>query len=135
MTDEQNKMDANFFQLVVSLQMTAMQNLGKIASPVTGKVERNLDQAKLSIDMLTMLSDKTKGNLTEEEKNLLDRALYELRMNYIDEKNKPESETKADKPAENEKVDETEKIKEEKEEEKESVEEGGKETDQRVDEK
>jgi len=94
--EDQLKIDANFFQLVVSLQMSAMHNMGKMASPVTGEIERNLDQAKISIDMLSMLSEKTAGNLTEEEKGLIDKALYELRMNFIDESKKDEE--TADKP-------------------------------------
>ena len=94
MVEDQNKIDVNFFQLVVSLQMAAMQNMGKIASPITGKIERNLDQAKVSIDMLSMLSGKMEGNLTDEEKDLLDRALYELRMNFVDESKKEDVEEK-----------------------------------------
>jgi hypothetical protein len=88
--EDQSKIDANLFQLIVSLQMAAMQNLGKIASPVTGEIERNMEQAKISIDMLEMLAEKTKGNLTDEEYGLLDRTLYELRMNYVDESKKEE---------------------------------------------
>lgn len=83
------KLDPYFFQLVLSLQGGAMQQLGKIASPLTGKVERNLDMAKSSIDMLGMVRDKTEGNLTDEEKQLIEHALYELRLNYVDELKKP----------------------------------------------
>jgi hypothetical protein len=90
MDETQSRIDANFFQLVLSLQMAAMQQMGKIASPLTGKVERDLTQAKISIDMLEMLSDKTQNNLTKEEKDLLDRILFELRMNYVDESKKPD---------------------------------------------
>ena len=86
MEDANKKLDANFFQLVLSLQMAAMQQMGKIASPLTGKVERNLVQAQASIEMLNMLSEKTKNNLSEDEKSLLDRILFELRMNYVDDK-------------------------------------------------
>jgi DNA replication initiation complex subunit (GINS family) len=96
MEDSNKKLDANFFQLVLSLQMAAMQQMGKIASPFSGKVERNLMQAQASIDMLAMLSEKTKNNLTEDEKNLIDRVLYELRMNYVDESKKPDEESKED---------------------------------------
>jgi len=102
MEDSGKKLDANFFQLVLSLQMAAMQQMGKIASPLSGKVERNLMQAQASIDMLTMLSEKTKNNLTEDEKSLLDRILYELRMNYVDESKKPD-----EKPTEDSKEGET----------------------------
>jgi hypothetical protein len=91
MNDTHGNIDANFFQLVLSLQMAAMQQMGKIASPITGEVERNLSQAKASIDMLNMISEKTENNLTDDEKGLLDRILFELRMNYVDESKKPDA--------------------------------------------
>ena len=77
-----------FMQLVMMFQGMAMQNLGKVMNPVTNKVERHLDQAKNMIDLLGMLETKTKNNLNDNEKRLLDHALYELRMNYIDEMKK-----------------------------------------------
>lgn len=89
MNQSDDKLDQYFFQLVISLQGGAMQQMGKIASPITGKVERNLDLAKSSIDMLGMVKDKTEGNLTDEEKTLIEHALYELRLNYVDELKKP----------------------------------------------
>jgi hypothetical protein len=85
-----SEIDANFFQLVVSLQIAAMQYIGKIVSPLSGKVERNLDQARISIDMLAMLSEKTKNNLNDDEENFLSKILYELRINFLDESRKPE---------------------------------------------
>ena len=96
-TDE--TLDPFFFQLVVSLQGGAMHQMGKIASPLTGKVERDLDMAKSSIDLLGMIKDKTEGNLTDEEKKLLDHILYELRLNYVDELKKGDAEP-AEKEAE-----------------------------------
>ena len=97
MTDAEKKIDANFFHLVLSLQVAAMQQMGKIASPVTGKVERNLDQAQASKDILSMLSEKTQNNLSEQEKELLDRVLFELRMNYVEESKKPAEEAEGEK--------------------------------------
>ncbi|RKX27938.1 MAG: hypothetical protein DRP47_05630 [Candidatus Zixiibacteriota bacterium] len=88
MTDTNNNENPMFAQLVLSLQMGAMQQMGKIASQLTGKVERNLSIAQASIDMLGMLESKTKGNLTEDEEKLLSHTLYELRMNFIDESKK-----------------------------------------------
>lgn len=91
MTDEM-KVDKNtqmFLSLVTSMHMGAMYQLGKVASPVTGKVERNLDQAQYTIDLLGMLEERTAGNLSPEESTLLERTLSELRMNYIDEAAKP----------------------------------------------
>jgi hypothetical protein len=88
MNDFKSDIDGHFFQLVLSLQVAAMQQMGKIASPISGKIERNLDQAKASIDMLAMLAEKTAGNLSKDEKDLIDRVLYEARLNYIDESKK-----------------------------------------------
>ncbi len=91
MANSYEKIDPYFFQLVVSLQAGAMQQMGKIASPITGKVERNLDMAKNSIDLIGMLQTKTAGNLTQDEKKLIDHVLYELRLNYVDEAKKGET--------------------------------------------
>ncbi|MCK4607288.1 MAG: DUF1844 domain-containing protein [candidate division Zixibacteria bacterium] len=85
MNQQELQINPLFLQLVVSLQAGAMQQMGKVASPFTGKVERDLDMAKHSIDMLAMIDDKTKGNLGEEEQKLLSHLLYELRLNYVDE--------------------------------------------------
>jgi len=93
MSDNSEKYDVQFFQLVVSLQAAAMQQMGKIISPLTGKIERDLDMAKQSIDMLEMIQRKSEGNLSSEEKQLLDRSLYELRMNYVEEVKKGPTKT------------------------------------------
>ncbi len=97
MTDELGKnIDIHFFTLVTSLQAAAWQQLGKIASPITGQVERNLPQAQLTIDMLNMIAEKSKGNLTDEETRMVSGILYELRMNYVDESNKPDSDAQGE---------------------------------------
>jgi hypothetical protein len=88
MTDKTDDLDVMYYQLVLSVQAAAMQHLGKVMSPMTGKVERNLDAARYSIDMLDMLQRKTAGNLTSEEQKLLDHVLHELRLNYLDEAGK-----------------------------------------------
>jgi len=101
-----NDKDINpyLFNLIVSHEAAAMQFLGKTADPA-GKVERNLDMARYAIDTLETLQDKTKGNLTEAEKRLLDHALYQLHLNYVDEVEadkksvQPESRTPADHPS------------------------------------
>lgn len=90
--------EALFTQLVLSFQAAAWQQMGKVASVISGKVERNLEMAKHSIDMLAMLEEKTKGNLNEDESKYLSHVLYELRMNYLEEVKKgpgkePEKET------------------------------------------
>ncbi|MEW5994167.1 MAG: DUF1844 domain-containing protein [Candidatus Zixiibacteriota bacterium] len=96
MTETAKNVDPHFLQLVVSLQAGAMQHMGKIASPISGKIERNLDIARNTIDMLTMLHSKMEGNLTEDEKYYLDHVLYELRLNYVDEVKKDETKTASD---------------------------------------
>ncbi len=72
-------------------QFAAMQQMGKLASPVSGKIERDLDQARISIDMIEMLHAKTDGRRTKPESEFLDKVLFELRMNFVDEKRRDES--------------------------------------------
>ncbi len=82
--EAQGGIDGRFFRLIATFEAAAMQQLGKIASPVTGDVEIHLDGARDSIDMLDMIRAKTEGNLNEDERRLLDHVLYQLRMNYVD---------------------------------------------------
>lgn len=83
-----------FTQLIMSFHAAAWQQLGKIASSLTGKIERNLELAKNSIDILGMLETKTSGNLNDDEANLLRQILTQLRMNYVEEVKKPPVESK-----------------------------------------
>ena len=76
-----------FVTLVSSLTSQAWMQLGKIKNPVTDKIEKNLDAASMSIDMLSMLQEKTKNNLDEYESKLLEQSLNDLRMNFVFEKN------------------------------------------------
>lgn len=81
------QLDPHLIQLIISLEAAAMQQMGKLQNPLTGKIDRDLGMAKSSIDMLTMIQTKTEGNLTDDESTLLKRTLYQLRMNYVDELN------------------------------------------------
>ncbi|MGH7680553.1 MAG: DUF1844 domain-containing protein [Candidatus Eiseniibacteriota bacterium] len=74
-----------FLGLLHSFQAAAMQQMGKIPNPYTEKIERDLRQAKLSIDMLEMLEARTSGNLTGEEARFLKHVLTEVRLNYVAE--------------------------------------------------
>jgi len=74
----------HLLNLIMSHEAAAMQFLGKVAGQ-DGKIEQNLDMARYAIDTLAMLQEKTAGNLTEDEKRLLDHVLYQARMNYVDE--------------------------------------------------
>lgn len=102
--------EALFMGLVINLQSTAMIALGKLINPSTQKIERNLDQARFTIDMLGMLEDKTNNNRTEEETRTLRRVLTELRMNYLDEleKDNREQEKKAEEKTGGEAAEKTE---------------------------
>jgi len=82
---EEELQEAYFIQLIYMFQGAAMQQMGKIVNPITNEVEKNMEQAKHSIDMLAMLETRTSGNLTEREHKLLEKILFELRMNYVDE--------------------------------------------------
>lgn len=73
--------DFGFFVTTIALQ--ASISLGAVPNPASGKTEENLLQAKFIIDTLAVLKDKTKGNLTKEEGDLLENVLYELRTHYI----------------------------------------------------
>ncbi|MCX7983426.1 MAG: DUF1844 domain-containing protein [Bacteroidetes bacterium] len=84
--NEKNK--SLFYSLVLTFQATAMQQMGKLKNPLTDKIERNLEQAQMSIDILDMLETKTKGNLDEEEERFLKSVLHELKLNYVDEVSK-----------------------------------------------
>jgi len=90
------KHTALFFQLVLTFQSAAWQQMGKVKNPITDKIEKNLDQARFSIDMLEMLQAKTKGNLSTDEESFLKRSISELQLNYIAEADKPQSEGEAD---------------------------------------
>jgi hypothetical protein len=92
--------DALFVNLVLVFQSAAMQQMGKIANPVTGKIERNLDQARFSIDTIEMLRNKTRGNLSSELEKLLDSTLTNLRMNYVEEAGKGDQEGESEKTEE-----------------------------------
>ena len=92
---DKNKSTELFIALVYSLQMQAMMNMGKIKNPMTDKIERNIEGAEVSIDMIEMLLAKSKEGFTDEEKKVLETIVSDLRLNYVEEKNK-----KDDTPAE-----------------------------------
>ena len=73
--------DFNFF--ITTLALQASIGLGVLANPATNEKQEDLQQAKFIIDTLGILKDKTKNNLTQEENNLLENVLYELRMQYM----------------------------------------------------
>jgi len=76
----------DFATFVFSLNSSVLVNLGLIEDPGTGQKEKNLPLAKQTIDLLALMAEKTKGNLTTDEDNLLKHVLYELRILYVKEK-------------------------------------------------
>jgi hypothetical protein len=75
--------EVNFSTFVVSLSTEVLFHLGEIPHPISGEKQKDLNLAKHAIDTLAMLMEKTQGNLTEEEKRLLEHMLYDLRMAFI----------------------------------------------------
>ena len=83
--------DITFASFVLSLAHTAAVHFGDVPDPVSGTTaEANLPAAQQMIDILALLEEKTRGNLTAQERQLLEQLLYELRMRYI-EAEKPRS--------------------------------------------
>jgi hypothetical protein len=77
--------EINFSTFVVSLNASALLHLGAIEDPTTGQTNKNLSMAKQTIDILNMLEEKTVGNLSTEESNLIKSILYDLRIIYVKE--------------------------------------------------
>jgi len=75
--------EVTFTTLVISLNNSALLHLGELANPETGEKSRDFLLAKHAIDTLQLLKEKTAGNLTAKESELLANMLYDLRMRYV----------------------------------------------------
>ena len=84
-TTDRGREAALFLQLVLGLQQAAMVALGKLMNPMSGKIERNLEGARNTIDTLAAIEARSRGNLESDEQRVLTQVLTELRMNYLDE--------------------------------------------------
>ncbi|MDP2208676.1 MAG: DUF1844 domain-containing protein [Bacteroidota bacterium] len=71
--------------VILMFQTAALQQMGKLKNPITDKVEKNLEMAQTSIDILDMLFQKMKNNLSENENRMFVEVLKELKLNYVDE--------------------------------------------------
>ncbi len=92
MSDEtMSKHDHVLLGLVMTLQFAAMQQLGKLANPLTGQVERDLASARATIDLLEMLKVKCRTGTPASLLQTLDTAVLELQMNYLDEVRKDQA--------------------------------------------
>lgn len=77
--------EINFATFIFSLHSSVLMQLGLVSDPGTGQQTKNLPAAKQTIDILGLLEEKTRGNLAEEEENMLKSILYDLRMIYVRE--------------------------------------------------
>jgi hypothetical protein len=75
--------EITFINLIFSLSTSALIQLGEIQDPVTEQLAKNLPLAKQTIDLIGMLKEKTKGNLTSDEEKVVQNILYDLRMRYV----------------------------------------------------
>jgi hypothetical protein len=89
-----------FLALVQQYQFMGLIHLGKMVHPESQKTERNIEAARATIDILGMLDEKTKGNLTAEEDRFLQQVLTNLRLNFVDEAERKEETTTDEKKEE-----------------------------------
>lgn len=73
----------DFSTFILSLSTSVLMNLGLVENPVTGKTEKEPAVARQTIDLITLLKEKTRGNLSDEETKLVDDVLHELRLWYV----------------------------------------------------
>jgi hypothetical protein len=88
-----DKQDQLFSQLLYLLHHSAMQELGKITNPVNGEVNVNIQQAEQLLEMLKMLKDKTKGNLSDDMSKTQNMMLEELIVNFKEIRNTTSNES------------------------------------------
>jgi len=80
--------EINFSSFVLSMSSSVLLHFGQIPDPITNTKERNLPMAKQTIDILGVLQEKTKGNLSKDEEQLVDHLLHDLRLKYVEESKK-----------------------------------------------
>jgi len=73
----------DFSTFILSLSTSVLMNLGLVENPVTGKTEKEPAVARQTIELITLLKEKTSGNLSDEETKLIDNVLHELRLWYV----------------------------------------------------
>ena len=80
----QQKVEASFSTLILSIGSTAAMGLGLAPHPQTGTTETDLTMARFNIDLLDVLQEKTKNNLQKEESDFLNNLIADLRMKYVE---------------------------------------------------
>ncbi len=86
--DGQQRPPIDFPSYILSYYTQGLVLLGEVPSPYSGKKEEDVEASRHTIDILTMLQEKTKGNLRQDEEQLLENVLYELRMKYMAKTNR-----------------------------------------------
>ena len=81
---QEQEPELDFFNYIASLGFQAMIFLGEVPNPMTNKIDINLKQAKFLIDTLVIIREKTTGNLSKEEAELLNGSIYELQLRYVE---------------------------------------------------
>ena len=81
--DLKNNSKIDFTSFILSLSSSALMAMGEIPYPESGKIEKDLRTSRETIQIIEMLSEKTMGNLTSEERGLLDSILIDLRIKYV----------------------------------------------------
>lgn len=101
------ELNQHLFSLVSMFASACWQQMGKMPSQVDGKITKDLKSAQVTIDMLLMLKEKTKGNLTNTESKLLEDTISNLQMNYADEVAKGDAPKQEENPKVENKKEET----------------------------
>ena len=83
MATPNRQIEANFIQFISGFAVQTLVHLGKMSNPITNETKVDLPNAKYSIDILAIIKDKTKGNLTPEEDEYLSNMLRDMRMEYV----------------------------------------------------
>lgn len=94
MFDKLTESEKRFLEFINMLGSTALYQMGIIGNPMTGQIEKDLNAARLTIDILAMLKEKTKGNLTEVEQRSLDDMVNHLQMNFVEQSKENKEEAK-----------------------------------------
>jgi len=103
-----------FLSLIYSFQMQTWMHLGKLKNPVSDKIERDLQAAQMSIDMIEMLKEKSVNNNSDEENRFIEQILADLKLNYVEEAGKKEEVNEAEKKEEHKEEEKKEEHKEKK---------------------
>jgi hypothetical protein len=79
----ENNLQPNFCTLILSFAASAAMGLGLEPNPDTGKLQKNLELARFNIDLITLLREKTKGNLSSSEHDLVERLITDLQFKFV----------------------------------------------------